>query len=160
MGGKLWTMSLVVVGLGVMVGGCGGLQRRDEEASVTQARPEKPVPPTKTAAELSGTVEGGVRVVHMTAENWVFEPDEVVVKEGEPVKIVIENKDETAYGFSLKELGVEAKLPPKQQTAIEFTPEKMGDFVFQSTVGPGAAAGSSGEASEMSGHLYVISPQS
>jgi len=159
MRGQLWVVALAVL-MGAVLAGCGGLQRRDEEASVTQPKPEKPLPPTKTAAELSGRVEGGVRVVHMTAENWVFEPDEIVVKEGEPVKIAIENKDETAYGFSLKELGVEAKLPPKQQTAIEFTPEKMGEFVFQSTVGPGAPAGSKGEASEMRGHLYVISPQS
>jgi heme/copper-type cytochrome/quinol oxidase subunit 2 len=156
---QLWVVALVVL-VGGMLAGCGGLQRRDEQASVTQAKPEEPLPPTKTEKELSGTVEGGVRVVHMTAQNWVFEPDEVVVKEGEPVKLVIENMDEAAYGFSAQDLGIEAKLPPKQQTVIEFTPEKMGDFVFRSTVGPKAAAGSSGEAEEMSGHLLVISPQS
>jgi len=153
-------MVVTAVMVGVVMCGCGGGQRRDEEASVTQPKPEEPTPPIKTGKDLSGTVEDGVRVVHMTAANWVFEPDEIVVKQGEPVKLIIDSEDDTTYGFNLKGMGIEAELPPKKEVTVEFTPGEVGDFVFRSTIGPGVVADSKGKASEMRGRLFVISPQS
>lgn len=125
-----------MMGGGMMGGGGSG-----------QAQPEQQ--PAGQTPALSGKVEDGVRVVEMTAFRYSYDPDTVVVKEGEPVKLVITSKD-VEHGFAIDAFRVSTMLPPQKAVSVEFTPNKTGEFTFHCTVycGPGHA--------DMTGKLTVV----
>lgn len=68
------------------------------------------------------------RVIQMTVTSDGFVPDEVKVKAGEPVQLVITRKtDKTcATEIVIKEYGINQKLPLDQAVTVSFTPKKAG----------------------------------
>ena len=82
----------------------------------------------KVAAGLS---DSGVQQIKVTVKGG-YSPDVIVVKQGVPVRLDFyrdENAsctDKVIFG----DFGIARDLPAFETTAIEFTPDKAGEFVF------------------------------
>ena len=71
--------------------------------------------------------------IDMTAKQWEFTPATITVNEGDKVKLNIQSVDVT-HGFSLSEFGVSERLTPGKTTIVEFTADKVGEYIFFCTV--------------------------
>ena len=64
----------------------------------------------------------------MTAQRFAFEPNEITVKKGEPVVLVIKSKD-VIHGLVIEDLGVRTtELKKGEATELKFDPETTGTF--------------------------------
>jgi plastocyanin domain-containing protein len=82
----------------------------------------------KVTAAVTDT---GVQEVAITVKGG-YSPDVIVVKRGVPVKLDF-YRDETASCSDqviLGDFGIARDLPAYKTTAIEFTPDKVGEFNF------------------------------
>lgn len=82
----------------------------------------------KVAATVTDT---GVQEVKITVKGG-YSPDVIVVKRGVPVKLDF-YRDETSSCSDqviLGDFGIARDLPAYKTTAIEFTPDKVGEFSF------------------------------
>jgi len=82
----------------------------------------------KVAATVTDT---GVQEVKITVKGG-YSPDVIVVKRGVPVRLDF-YRDETASCSDqviLGDFGIARDLPAYKTTAIEFTPDKVGEFSF------------------------------
>ncbi len=65
-----------------------------------------------------------------TAERGGFQPSEIRVREGEPVRLRIIG-DDVVHGLMIPDLGITVKaIKPGEETILEFVPEKSGEFPF------------------------------
>lgn len=68
------------------------------------------------------------RTIEMTAQRFAFEPNEITVKKGEPVILVIKSKD-VVHGLVIEDLGVRTtELKKGEGTEVKFDPETTGTF--------------------------------
>lgn len=65
--------------------------------------------------------------IEITAKRYAFVPDQIVVRKGQPVTLVLRSKDVT-HGLVVKELGIKAEIPKGKETKVSFTPEQTGTF--------------------------------
>ena len=75
--------------------------------------------------------DAGVQEVKITVKGG-YSPDVIVVRRGVPVKLDF-FRDETASCSDqviFGDFGIARDLPPYKTTAIEFTPDKTGEFTF------------------------------
>jgi len=82
----------------------------------------------KVAAAVT---DAGVQEVKITVKGG-YSPDVIVVRRGVPVKLDF-FRDETASCSDqviFGDFGIARDLPPYKTTAIEFTPDKTGEFTF------------------------------
>ena len=84
----------------------------------------------------------------MTASQWKFEPNTVTVKQGDTVRLQIQDIDVT-HGFSLPTFGVNKQLEVGKTTTVEFVADKKGTFTFACSVFCGTGH------SSMTGKLVV-----
>jgi len=87
--------------------------------------------------DVSGNLENGVRVIQMRAFQFNFDPNPVIVIEGDKVKLVVTSTDVT-HGFSIAEFGVNVQLFPGRPSIIDFTADKSGTYIFYCSVPCGA----------------------
>jgi len=100
------------------------------------------------ALEPSGSLDNGVRVIDAKAFRYDFDPNPIVVNQGERVKIVMTSTD-VAHGFLLPDYNIDVPLSPGRPTTIEFVADKQGTFKFLCSVLCGSGHGS------MKGKLIV-----
>ncbi|HUK08569.1 MAG TPA: cupredoxin domain-containing protein [Stellaceae bacterium] len=74
--------------------------------------------------------ESNVQTVQMTAERFKYTPDEITVKKGVPVDLVLTTKDRV-HGFYVPELGLRAEIKPGETEHVRFTPDKAGKFTME-----------------------------
>lgn len=110
---------------------------------------EGPGPVPENPGELSGEVTDGVRVVQVTAHRFMFMPDHIVVKVGEPVRLEVTSTDVT-HGMDIEGMHIDVELPPNEMQKIEFTPEQAGTYHFHCSVYCGEGH------QDMHGELIVI----
>jgi cytochrome c oxidase subunit II len=68
------------------------------------------------------------RTIEMTAQRFSFEPNEITVKKGQPVILVIKSKD-VVHGLVIDDLGVRTTDVKKGEgTELKFDPETAGTF--------------------------------
>ncbi len=77
-------------------------------------------------AASSAGADGG-RVVRISAKQFEFEPDTVVLKRGESVTIELTSLDRP-HGFKVPAFGVRLDALPGETTRIIFVPDKTGRF--------------------------------
>lgn len=78
------------------------------------------------AAGLAGTAP---KVVKVTAKEFAFEPKEVKVKAGQPVKLVLENKGVIEHDIVLEKLGLKTStIQPGKTAELTFTPKAKGRY--------------------------------
>ena len=127
--GKWFALIPLVCLLALAMCGCG-------RQTQSQAPPSAPAAVSKSD-ELSGEVVDGVRVIKVDAHQWAFDPNRIVVKKGEKVRIIARSSDVT-HGFGLPDFNIDKQLPPNQDVPIEFTPDRAGEFEWRCTVYCGA----------------------
>jgi plastocyanin domain-containing protein len=90
----------------------------------------KAAPAKKSAAAPAG--KNGVRTVELTVTSKGFEPADVKVKAGHPVRLVVTRKtDKTcAKEIILDDLGVNQPLPLDTPVTVEFTPSETGTLRY------------------------------
>jgi cytochrome c oxidase subunit II len=66
----------------------------------------------------------------ITAQRYMFAPNEIRVKRGSRVKLVITALD-GEHGFKLPVLQIDQMLPRGQPTTVEFTADRVGRFPYQ-----------------------------
>ena len=67
------------------------------------------------------------QTITIRASRFSFEPSEITVKKGEPVKVVIQSQD-VSHGLVIEDLGIRAEVKKGQTATITFTPETAGTF--------------------------------
>jgi plastocyanin domain-containing protein len=84
----------------------------------------------------AGVKEGGIQEVKIIVKGG-YDPDVIVVKKGIPVRLDF-YRDETADCSDTIVFGdfkIRKPLPAFKTTAVEFTPEKEGEYVFTCGMG-------------------------
>jgi len=77
--------------------------------------------------EASGKIEDGVRVIEVKASQFKFQPDPIVVKLGEKVKLVVTSADVT-HGLAIGEFKVNLTIPTQETKTVEFIADQAGSF--------------------------------
>jgi cytochrome c oxidase subunit 2 len=72
--------------------------------------------------------EEPARVVTITAKRFQFTPNEVRLRRGEKVKLVLRSED-VVHGFFSRPLGIDAEIAPGRTTELEITPQVAGRFL-------------------------------
>jgi heme/copper-type cytochrome/quinol oxidase subunit 2 len=86
-----------------------------------------------TSEDLSGSVQDGVRVIQITASRFKFEPNRVVVAQGEKVRLEVTSTD-VPHGIMIHEMNIERRLEPNKTEAVDLTADKAGTFHFHCSV--------------------------
>ncbi len=81
------------------------------------------------------------RTIDITAHRFTYDPDEITLKKGEPVVLVLKSQD-VPHGLRIRDLNVEVKVGAHGTAQVQFTPDKTGDFVGQCYVFCGSGHGS------------------
>ena len=79
---------------------------------------------------------GGVQEVAITVKGG-YTPDVIVVKAGSPVRLRFTRQESSACSEKVlfPDFSQSALLPEGQEVALEFTPEKPGEYGFQCQMG-------------------------
>jgi len=87
---------------------------------------------------LSGKLEHGVRVIDVKASKFRFEPNPIVVKAGERIRLKIASLDDD-HGFAISELNINETIPAGTTRSFEFVAPGMGTYTAFCSVycGPG-----------------------
>jgi cytochrome c oxidase subunit 2 len=67
------------------------------------------------------------QTITIRASRFEFEPNEITVRKGEPVKVIIQSED-VSHGLVIEDLGIRAEVKKGQSATISFTPEATGTF--------------------------------
>jgi len=78
----------------------------------------------------------GVTVKNIRAFNVLNEPDDLVIKKGAKVKVIVENKSPISEGFSIDEYGIKEVLKAGETKTITFVAKKPGAFTIYCQLHP------------------------
>lgn len=98
---------------------------------------------------LTGSIVDGVRVIDITARQFEFDPEKVVVKQGEKVRLQVTSED-VEHGIGIAAYDIDKKLPPNETATVEFAADKPGTHHFHCSVYCGAGH------DRMHGELVVL----
>jgi cytochrome c oxidase subunit II len=79
--------------------------------------------------------------IEIIATQFSFAPGEITLKKGQPVLLVLKSQD-VAHGLRVRELNVAVKVNEHGTAQVQFTPQKIGDFVGHCYVFCGRGHGS------------------
>lgn len=100
---------------------------------------------TNPAADDSNSMVNDVLVIEMEAGDFAFTPNEIRVKKGQKVKVVLTSKD-MKHDFVIDELNVAMPEVEEGNTGeVEFTADTVGTFEFYCSVGDHRAMGQVGK---------------
>lgn len=71
--------------------------------------------------------EQAPRTISITAQRFSFSPDEITLKKGEQVILVIQSKD-VSHGLVIKDLGIRTEVKKGHSAEVKLTPETVGTF--------------------------------
>jgi cytochrome c oxidase subunit 2 len=84
---------------------------------------------SSSTADNNAPGAGQERVIKIVAQRFMYTPNEITLKKGEPVTLEFRSLD-FIHGFKVPDLGIRADLPPARNTLVHLTPEKTGRFPF------------------------------
>jgi uncharacterized cupredoxin-like copper-binding protein len=97
------------------------------------------------AAVGVGLAGASPQTVKITAKEFAFEPKEVKVRAGQPVRLVLENKGVIEHDIVLDRLGVKARpVQPGKTAELTFTPKAKGRYPIVCSVPGHKEAGMTG----------------
>jgi nitrosocyanin len=115
--------------------------------STTHSETTTPSASPTTGATTGGTTtttENGVVTINLEAGSFYYKPDQIKVKKGDKVKLVMTSKD-MMHDFVIDELGVKLPITKAGSTnTVEFTASEAGTFEFYCSVGQHRAQGQVG----------------
>ena len=77
--------------------------------------------------------EAPVREIKISAKKYEYSPEEIRVKQGEHVRLLITATDRK-HGFEIKELGIKTELEKGKETVVELTVGKPGTYQIKCSV--------------------------
>ena len=83
--------------------------------------------------EPSGRLKDGIRIIEVKALKYRFEPDPIVVKLGEKVRLVVTSAD-VAHGLAISEFKINLTVGTGKTESLEFVADKKGTFRTYCTV--------------------------
>ena len=89
----------------------------------------------KFGAEKSSAT-GVIREFTVVAQKnqWNWDPDEILIDQGDTVKITIKNEDDYDHGFAIDAYGISQRIPAGGTIFVEFVATQPGDFPFYCSV--------------------------
>lgn len=69
------------------------------------------------------------KVIHVTARRFVFTPNEIALKKGEPVVFELSTED-VFMGFNVPDFKVRSDIVPGKTMRLALTPDRTGTFTF------------------------------
>ncbi|MEK7779680.1 MAG: nitrosocyanin [Pseudomonadota bacterium] len=72
----------------------------------------------------------GVTVNNIRAFNVLNEPEALVVRKGDSVKVTVENKSPISEGFTIDEYGIKETIKAGETKVISFVADKVGAFTI------------------------------
>ncbi len=129
-------------------------EHTEARADMVKGNPEHEGSDRDQASESSGTQPSGVlkdgqRIVKIKARQFEFEPDRIVVKKGEKVRLEVTSEDVT-HGMGIEAFNIDRKLEPGTAEIITFNADKVGEFHFHCSVYCGRGH------SDMHGELIIV----
>jgi cytochrome c oxidase subunit 2 len=107
-------------------------------------------PEAGTLIKPSGQIEDGVRVIDYDAFQYGFDPDPLVVRAGERVRLRVKSRDVT-HGAMIPEVDFSTDMPTDKRKTAEFVaPAKPGEYPVFCSVFCGPSHG------DMKGRLLVL----
>ena len=88
-------------------------------------------------SEESKPVETGVvKEFTMRAKKneWRFDPDEIVVTQGDRINLTIINEDDYDHGITVEAFGVSQRIPANGTIKISFVATQAGEFTYYCSV--------------------------
>jgi cytochrome c oxidase subunit II len=67
------------------------------------------------------------KTIEITAQRFSFEPNEITLKKGQEVTLLIRSKD-VSHGLLIEDLGVRTDVKKGEAAGVKFTPETVGTF--------------------------------
>lgn len=113
------------------------LLNKGESAEELKEVPSTTTIPLVEGASSSASVstENGVTTVTMDAGAFYYKPNQITVKKGTKVKVVLTSRD-MMHDFNIDELKVKSEIAKSGETkTVEFTAEKVGSFEYYCSVG-------------------------
>ena len=77
--------------------------------------------------------EAPVREIKVSAKKYEYSPEEIRVKQGERVRLLITATDRK-HGFEIKELGIKTELEKGKETVVDLTIGKPGTYQIKCSV--------------------------
>jgi len=78
-------------------------------------------------ATASGGEGPAVKLITITAKRFSFAPNEITIKKGEPVMLVVQSEDVT-HGLKIEDLGLRTEVKKGHPAELSFTPDTAGTF--------------------------------
>ena len=79
-----------------------------------------------TVCAASDQVQNPQKIT-ISAQRFAFEPNEITVKKGQEVTLILESKD-VVHGLVIEGLGVRTEVKKGQSVEVKFTPTSVGTF--------------------------------
>lgn len=149
-GNKQVMMIAVIIGLVAVVGlGMAFVKQQTSSTaeSTLENQAEDATLMNKESSPDTATVmvdETGVKVVQIEAGAFYYKPDQITVKKGDTVRIVISSVD-MMHDFTLDAFNVATPVTKAGETnTVEFVADQVGSFEFYCSVGQHRAQGQVG----------------
>ncbi len=75
----------------------------------------------------TASAQDSARVIPIVAKKFGYSPSEVRLKKGETVTLLLKTED-VPHGLKSKDLQLDAKIVPGQETKVTVTPQTAGQF--------------------------------
>jgi cytochrome c oxidase subunit 2 len=86
-----------------------------------------------TVVSAGHAVEHTPREIEITARNYAYDPERIVVKQGEHIRLKVRTVD-VGHGFYLDGYDIDEEILPDEEVIIEFTADKEGKFAIRCSV--------------------------
>ncbi len=130
-------LALVIVGIGMM------MSRNNTTQEMAQV-PETTTAPAVNESPAVAGMESSAKTIEVEAGSFYYKPNEIRVKKGETVKIVMKSVS-MMHDFVIDELNVKMPITKNGETGtVEFVADKAGTFEYYCSVGQHRANGQVG----------------
>ena len=85
------------------------------------------------SAAAQGQSGTPVHDIRMTLKKYEYQPNEIRVKQGERVRLLLTALDRK-HGFQIKEMGINTEVEKGKETVVEFVASQAGEFQFGCSV--------------------------
>ena len=138
-----WLLILFIAILTLVAAGCAPEQPAEtDEPEIPAADPpvedpavddpeEDPLNGEDPDRELSGEMVDGVREIEIEASSFEFDPDEIVVEEGDDVRLIVTSADIAhVLEIDADEYDVSIRVEPGETEEVEFTADAAGEYDY------------------------------
>lgn len=142
--GNTLVIILVIVGLLLIGGGVAFFltQQKTSEPAQTENMTIEENSMTDPNNAVQATPEGTMEdvtaevTVNVTGEDFSFDPNEIRVKKGDTVKVVLTSGDTMPHDFVIDDLNVQStQAQPGGTTEVTFVADQAGEFEYYCSVG-------------------------